>query len=86
MQIALDAFRGWTSLSCLSLSPICSLGGQGRTQLGSVSRVGVRFTVKIRMEVQGWDEVWGGSGLGLKLGVQVKGQGLGMKSRTESKF
>lgn len=51
-----------------------------------MSRVGVRFKVKIRMEVQGWNEVLGGSGLGLKLGVQVKGQGLGMKSRTESKF
>ena len=36
------------------------------------------------MEVQGWNEVWGGSGLGLK--VQVKGQGLGMKSRTEQSF
>ena len=49
-----------------------------------MSRVGVRFKVKVRMEVQGWNEVWGGSGLGLK--VQVKGQGLGMKSRTEQSF
>lgn len=70
-----------------SLSPICPLGGgQGKAQLGSVSGVGERLKAKVRIEVQGWDPVWRGSGLGLKLGMQVKHQRLAMKSRVESKF